>query len=361
VRNADREHSIVVVTPDRDLGDQTPWPDMPAVRHIDDSVTVRYVNCGAAGALFAAYKQVLTERFDVVLLNSVWNWRFSLLPASLKLVGIMRTDCLVLMPRGELDPGALALKQRKKRVAQVFVRALYRATVDLGAFTSAVEEQALTEWIPGVPQVSVTNTPDALNEGYIPRGEQFRVLVLGRVHAKKGVFELLKASKYTKEPLLISIAGPVDDEAYYRKCLQLIAELPRSVEVKWLGTVRREAIEYLLWNTDLLAMLTAGENFGHVIAEAMQVGCPVLITDTTPWSQLVSEGGGTVIADRSDDKAIAGILDAWNTMDMNELTKRRDQARASFDVWQSTAPRDVLTMAGAWLSDQSSTSASEVL
>jgi glycosyltransferase involved in cell wall biosynthesis len=35
-----------------------------------------------------------------------------------------------------------------------------------------------------------------------------------------------------------------------------------------------------------------GENFGHVILEALGAGCPVVISDQTPWSHLQEKGVG---------------------------------------------------------------------
>lgn len=43
---------------------------------------------------------------------------------------------------------------------------------------------------------------------------------------------------------------------------------------------------------DLLLMPTLGENFGHVIPEALISGCPVLISDRTPWRELESKKAG---------------------------------------------------------------------
>jgi glycosyltransferase involved in cell wall biosynthesis len=35
-----------------------------------------------------------------------------------------------------------------------------------------------------------------------------------------------------------------------------------------------------------------GENFCHVILESLAAGCPVLISDCTPWRNLASQGAG---------------------------------------------------------------------
>ena len=43
---------------------------------------------------------------------------------------------------------------------------------------------------------------------------------------------------------------------------------------------------------DLFFLPTRGENFGHVIAEALSVGTPVLISDQTPWRKLAAVGLG---------------------------------------------------------------------
>ena len=37
---------------------------------------------------------------------------------------------------------------------------------------------------------------------------------------------------------------------------------------------------------------TGGENFGHVILEALCAGCPVLVSDQTPWRDLEAKGVG---------------------------------------------------------------------
>ena len=43
---------------------------------------------------------------------------------------------------------------------------------------------------------------------------------------------------------------------------------------------------------DLFLFPTLGENFGHVIVEALLTGCPVVISDQTQWCNLEALGVG---------------------------------------------------------------------
>ena len=77
---------------------------------------------------------------------------------------------------------------------------------------------------------------------------------------------------------------------------------------------------------DLFFLPTLGENFGHVILEAFCAGCPVLISDQTPWRDLQGKGiGWDLPLDRPD--LFQDVLQ--NCVDMNSLeyVKWSDRAR----------------------------------
>ncbi len=64
---------------------------------------------------------------------------------------------------------------------------------------------------------------------------------------------------------------------------------------------------------DAFIFPTLSENFGHVIAEALMVGCPVIISDQTPWTDVSHVEGGWSIALENSEKyiqAIQEIVDA---------------------------------------------------
>ncbi|MFQ5335727.1 MAG: glycosyltransferase, partial [Flavobacteriales bacterium] len=58
------------------------------------------------------------------------------------------------------------------------------------------------------------------------------------------------------------------------------------------GSIAPSELEVELQMHHLMFMPTLGENFGHAIIESMAAGCPVLISDQTPWKDLEPDAGG---------------------------------------------------------------------
>ena len=62
---------------------------------------------------------------------------------------------------------------------------------------------------------------------------------------------------------------------------------------------------------------TFGENYGHVIAESLASGCPILLSDTTPWNMLERYGAGFNIS-VLDFEGYANRLQKFIDMDNQE-------------------------------------------
>ena len=45
-----------------------------------------------------------------------------------------------------------------------------------------------------------------------------------------------------------------------------------------------EEVQSVLSTQDILVLPTKSENYGHVVFEALSVGCIPIISDRTPWS-----------------------------------------------------------------------------
>ena len=70
---------------------------------------------------------------------------------------------------------------------------------------------------------------------------------------------------------------------------------------------------------------TQHENFGHSIVESLVSGCPVIISDQTPWRNLKSVKAGWDIS-LTDESALINAMIACCAMDQQ-----------TFDLWSRSA------------------------
>ena len=341
-----KNDDVWVIASDRDVGETVPF-DIASSGTVEIfGAAVRYVDMGSIWELAKAIRQVSASRFDVVMLNSIWSVGGSFIPAVALLLGHPRAGQVVLAPRGELEPGALALKSAKKRLAGRLVRAVYARVASGIAVTSDSEARNARSWFPELPILRTTNLPDPIDFGYI-EGEAgvVRLLFLGRVHTTKGLLELAEALHLVHSQVHLSVVGPIQDQRYWAQCCEALDGLPTNVTWEYLGQAARETLQEILWNSDLMATITRGENFGHTIAEALQAGCPVLATDKTPWTELLRAGGGWVVDSHDDRQGIAAAVDAaGSAIQANPVGVRR-RARSAFDEWQAHAPGNAIELA----------------
>ncbi len=93
-------------------------------------------------------------------------------------------------------------------------------------------------------------------------------------------------------PLDFHIYGPAEDKAYWRLCQEEMRRLPPGVSASYHGPVAHDEVAAVMRSHDLFFLPTRGENFGHVIAEAMREGCPALIANTTAFRRLQERHAG---------------------------------------------------------------------
>ena len=68
---------------------------------------------------------------------------------------------------------------------------------------------------------------------------------------------------------------------------------------------------------------TRGENFGHVIFEAISNGLPSMISDKTPWK---SDSKNGLVTIPLIEKDWANAILEWTKLDKSTLLKRRKDA-----------------------------------
>jgi len=297
------EFRFLIVTADRDEGDREPYQiarSAQAWKQVGKA-EVLYLPPKVRG--LRTFRRVLQSTpYDVLYLNSYFSPDFTIKPLLARLlVGDGRKPCVV-APRGEFSPAALALKRWKKLPYIAMARAigLYRGVTweasteyDAADIRSAIglraEEVRTAMNIPATPIAATSN-----DGGHLPRrhDDPLRICFVSRVSAKKNVDFAIEILNSIPIPVRFQIYGPIQDLQLYQQCLRLIAELPDQVDVTFMGSVSHDDVPRVFAANDLFLFPTRGENYGHVIAESLAVGTPVLISDRTPWRDLARAGVG---------------------------------------------------------------------
>lgn len=91
-------------------------------------------------------------------------------------------------------------------------------------------------------------------------------------------------------------------QEYWEECKQELRKLPNNVKWEWKGNLDSENVVETLKLYHVFLFPTLGENFGHVIQEALSAGCPCIISDQTPWQDFEAQNVGYVfpLDDKSD-------------------------------------------------------------
>ena len=215
--------------------------------------------------------------------------------------------CTVLAPRGELQPQALHRKTVKKHFYLGALK-LFGLMKNIGFHATSTQERAqIKKHFPKAQVFTAQNLVIGGTEVSRTRekkaGELYAVAVC-RVHPIKGLDRAISALKTVKGRIVYDIYGPIEDEAFYRRCITLAQELPGNVKVRFCGAATPENIPQILQNSDVFLMPTQTENFGNAIVEALQNGCPALISDATPWKDLSEAKAGAALPISGDYAAV---------------------------------------------------------
>jgi glycosyltransferase involved in cell wall biosynthesis len=290
------EFGFLVMTGDRDLGVATPLPGV---------VSDRWVGAGAARCLYLSpwhrrlgglLWQARKSRHDALYLNSLFSLEFTLIPLALRRLGLIPRRGLVVAPRGELHPSALAIKRTRKRMVLWLVRRL-------GLLDDAIWHAATTTELQSVhrlfgPQArglvarDITAQPGPAIEGPAKEQGALELAFVSRISPMKNLEFAIKALRKVRGRVNFNIYGPIEDPHYWAECQRLASELPPNVRLEYRGLVEPDRIAEVVAAHHLFFLPTQGESFGHAITEALMAGRPVLISDQTPWHGLAERHAG---------------------------------------------------------------------
>jgi glycosyltransferase involved in cell wall biosynthesis len=329
VEQLGNEFEFRVLAFDRDPGSRTPY----------DGISREWMEVGRAQVRYlvpdhllsiALIRELRRTRYDLLYLQTLFDPRIALLPLALRRLGLIRNVPVVIAPRGQLGAGPLSLSRRRKRAYLAVTRFLLRGD-EVWQATAESEAMEIANRIPGGRVIVAPNIPASAPARFDCGPKEpgrLRIVYLSRIARNKNLKGLLRALEGVEGDVALDIYGPMEQQDYWRECEPLIATLRsrgQRVEVK--GPVPPHRVAETIAAYDLFALPTQGENFGHVILEALLAGCPCLISDRTPWQELQMHGAGWNRAP-DDDAGMREVLRRVVAFDDLEERAARQAARS---------------------------------
>lgn len=320
-----------IVTADTDLHEQTPYKGIVSGKwtKAPDGTDVLYLP--AKEQKMARIKQIITEeRADIIYLNSVFSKPFTLYPLLVRKKHFP-TRKVVLAPRGMLGKGALDIKPLKKKLFLTWAKltGLYRQ-IRWHASSEAEAGEIRAVFGKNCTIVTALNmSPERQLEVYRRKKDpgHLRLVFLSRISYKKNLTAALKIMSVLPANLKVDfdIYGPIEEPEYWKECELLIQQLPAHIRARYCGAVANNQVAEVLRAYHVSILLTLNENFGHSIVESLASGCPVLLSDQTPWKNLQQLKAGWDYALNNEK----GILQA--------LQEAAEMNQESFNAWSDGA------------------------
>ncbi len=312
----DQQNEFRIITRDRDAGDDCAYPDALVRQWQPLGLgSVAYLRPGLRDAAWIS-RELRRWKPDYYYFNSLHSIMFALLPLSASRSGLLPTAEVVLAPRGETSPGALGLKERKKRFARPEIKRLIGKDVTWHVSSALEESEVRGWWGPQMPpshrfivRSDLAIAPNsAPSSGRSGSGSIPTLTFASRIDRKKGLDRAIRIAGQVDPPLVLRVHGVVKEDDYWSECQDLATQSLSPSEFEYCGAYRPSDIEQIFASSVAFVFPTRGENFGHVVAEALSVGCPVMITPETPWTETVERGGGHVIRHDSDAVSYINML-----------------------------------------------------
>lgn len=306
------DHNFYVITRNIDYCDNKPYENVlsDSWNTVKNNLNVYYISNDNLG--FNTIKKIcLSIKFDIVLINGVYSWYFSILP--LWIFKFLKVKKIV-SPRGMLNSQAFSTNKIKKviflkiaRLINLYGKVFFHATNEYEASNIKILLKKNNIIIaPNLPRINNNKVLTKISK----KSGHVKLIYTARISKEKGTLfairclNMLTLSSDTK--IEFDLFGAIYDNGYWLECQNQIKNLPSNIIVRYKGLADSEMIPTILEHYHFLLLPSEGENFGHSILESFTAGRPALISNNTPWKNLeLKKIGWDVSLENIDDLILA--------------------------------------------------------
>ncbi len=321
IGHLNNKYEFLIVTRNTDYLETTPYPEVISDKWVDvaDNQKVNYLS--EKNLSIKKIRQIIKQtNFDIAYINGVYSFYFSLLP--LIVLRYFTKKETIVAPRGMFSAQGLGVKSLKKKVFVLLSRFTKLYKLSKIHVTSSDEQKDIKKLklkpasfflVPNLaPATNLINNKKEKKEP-----GKLKLVSIARISPEKNTLfalQCLKNYQY-KGNIIFDLYGAVYQQNYWEKCKSIIESLPENIKVNYCGELNNNLVSNTLSNYHFLFQPSKGENFGHSILESFMNGCPVIISNKTPWQNLENENAGWDIDLNTPEKFAKKIQTA---IDLNE-------------------------------------------
>lgn len=296
------EFDFVIICEDRLPNDDKPFENIVANKwqylH-DKSVKIIYVS-PSKRKILNLKKLIDSVNFDLIFLNSFFSQFTTFAFLLLNKYKDMNIP-IIIAPRGELHSGALSSKKFKKYIYIKLINFFDFLNGFSWLVTDKNEKNDVSKNIKNVndificediPQdLSNLNTFHSSKLRAIKNSNNLHMVYISRILGKKGLKNAIEAvislSMLSSGNILFDIYGPIVDNKYWAECLKIINKNKKNnLNISYLGELDIDEVIPTFRKYHFFLFPTLGENYGYVVHESLLGGCPIILTNNTPWKNL---------------------------------------------------------------------------
>lgn len=230
--------------------------------------------------------------------------------------------------RSEYDPQS-RLKKMLKAVWIDICRKTMPEQQTVFHVTSQQERTAVEQVFPDIKYAVIPNgvivpKSSPRRKQWMPNGV-LRLMFIGRLVPKKGIENLLQAMANVDVPVTLDIYGSPTVGQGGNEYKQHLIDLAKKLEildrsVHFRGHVDGEVKKQAFVEADVCVIPSYSENFGIVVAEALAMGIPVIVSSCLPqWKDVVKRNCGIWVD--NDPVSLAQAICRIRDMNLSDMGK----------------------------------------
>lgn len=318
-----KEYNFKILTCDRDHGDTEAYPDIKvnSWNRVGNADVYYVPPKGFSQKLIVE----LARQVDLVYVCGCFN-DYAINTLIANRLGKIKVP-VVVAAMGLFSPKEFQLKYYKKKTFTTVFNLLGMFKNVYWSATSEMEISEIKRQVVATDKqfLIAEDLPRKVNEENVRKEKKagsLKIVWISRIAPKKNLKSAIEILKEAKSNIKFTIYGPVHVQEYWEECKQELRNLPNNVKWEWKGNLDSENVVETLKLYDVFLFPTLGENFGHVIQEALSAGCPCIISNQTPWQDFESKGVGYVFP-------LDGKNDFVNAVDRYAIMTQEDFQRVS--------------------------------